>query len=273
MKTRLDVLLVEQGYFDSRVSAQRAIMAGQVFVDGRISDKPGTQIKDTAEVTVKGDVCPYVSRGGYKLEKALDVFNIKPEGWICVDIGSSTGGFTDCLLQRGASKVYAVDVGTNQLAWKLRSDQRVVTMEQYNFRYAVPADFADVMDFACTDVSFISLKLILPPAASLLKEGGLMAALIKPQFEAGREQVGKHGIVRDPEVHQQVIRNVIGYAGEAGFSVLGLDFSPVRGAKEGNIEYLVLLRKDSAEGPKSTVTEDEILETVNISHNTLINEN
>ena len=269
MKIRLDVSLVEQGFFDSRVSAQRAIMAGQVFVDGQISDKPGTQIKDTAVITVKGDTCPYVSRGGYKLEKALDVFGIKPEGWTCVDIGSSTGGFTDCLLQRGASKVYAVDVGTNQLAWKLRSDERVVTMEQYNFRYAAPADFADVMDFACTDVSFISLKLILPPAASLLKEGGLMVALIKPQFEAGREQVGKHGIVKDPSVHEEVIRNVLGYADEAGFSVLDLDFSPVRGAKEGNIEYLVLMRKEAPEAPKSSISATKIAETVNVSHATL----
>ena len=259
-------MLVEQGYFESRVSAQRAIMAGQVFVDGQISDKPGTQIKDGAQISVKGDICPYVSRGGYKLEKALDVFEIRPEGWICIDIGSSTGGFTDCLLQRGASKVYAVDVGTNQLAWKLRSDERVVTMEQYNFRYAVPEDFADVMDFACTDVSFISLKHILPPAASLLKEGGLMAALIKPQFEAGKEQVGKHGIVKDPAVHEEVIHNVLGYALNSGFSVMALDYSPVKGAKEGNIEYLVLLRKEGAEAPKSTVSDDLIRETVNASH-------
>ena len=266
LKTRLDVLLVEQGYFESRVSAQRAIMAGMVFVDGQISDKPGTQIKDGAVINVKGDLCPYVSRGGYKLEKALDVFGIAPDGWTCIDIGSSTGGFTDCLLQRGAAKVYAVDVGTNQLAWKLRSDERVVTMEQYNFRYAVPADFADVMDFACTDVSFISLKLILPPAASLLKEGGLMVALIKPQFEAGKDQVGKHGIVKDPAVHEEVIRKVLGYAYDSGFSVLALDFSPVKGAKEGNIEYLVLLRKEPAEGLKSTVSDDLIVKTVNTSH-------
>ena len=255
LKTRLDVLLVEQGYFESRVSAQRAIMAGRVFVDGQISDKPGTQIKDTAAVTVKGDVCPYVSRGGYKLEKALDVFEIKPEGWTCIDIGSSTGGFTDCLLQRGASKVYAVDVGTNQLAWKLRSDERVVTMEQYNFRYAVPEDFGDVMDFACTDVSFISLKLILPPAASLLKDGGLMVALIKPQFEAGREQVGKHGIVKDPKVHEEVIRNVLSYAFDAGFSALDLDYSPVRGAKEGNIEYLAYLGTNGEESISPDIKE------------------
>lgn len=269
MKTRLDVLLVEQGYFESRVSAQRAVMAGQVFVDGQISDKPGTQIKEGAVITVKGDVCPYVSRGGYKLEKALDVFEIKPEGLTCIDIGSSTGGFTDCLLQRGASKVYAVDVGTNQLAWKLRSDERVVTMEQYNFRYAVPGDFADTMDFACTDVSFISLKLILPPAASLLKDGGLMVALIKPQFEAGKEQVGKHGIVKDPEVHEEVIRKVFGYALDSGFSVLGLDYSPVRGAKEGNIEYLVLLRKEPSEGTESSISDDIIRETVKGSHKSL----
>ena len=266
LKTRLDVLLVEQGYFDSRVSAQRAIMAGQVFVDGQISDKPGTQIRDGAEVTVKGGLCPYVSRGGFKLEKALDVFGIRPKGLVCIDIGSSTGGFTDCLLQRGAARVYAVDVGTNQLAWKLRSDERVVTMEQYNFRYAAPEDFPDIMDFACTDVSFISLKLILPPAASLLKEGGLMVALIKPQFEAGKDQVGKHGIVKDPKVHEEVIRKVSGYANESGFSVLDLDYSPVRGAKEGNIEYLVLLRKEGAEAAKSSISASLIEETVNISH-------
>ena len=244
MKNRIDVLLVEQGFCETREKAKRIIMAGLVFVDGQRCDKAGTSVPEDAKIEVKGDDCPYVSRGGLKLARALERFCLDVTGEICLDIGSSTGGFTDCMLQKGAAKVYAVDSGTNQLVWKLRSDERVVCMEQYNFRYAVQEDFADVMDFACTDVSFISLKHILGPAAALLKDGAPMVCLIKPQFEAGREQVGKNGIVRDPAVHRQVIANVLGYAAESGFSALGLDHSPVKGTK-GNIEYLVLLRKET----------------------------
>lgn len=247
MKNRIDVLLTEKGLAESREKARRMIMAGLVFVDGRLCDKPGTQVDCEANIDVKGSDCPYVSRGGFKLEKALKVFDINTEGMVCLDIGSSTGGFTDCMLQKGAARVYAVDSGTNQLAWKLRSCDKVVSMEKYNFRYAQPEDFPEKMDFACTDVSFISLKHILGPAAQLLKEGSLMVCLIKPQFEAGREQVGKNGIVKDPAVHAQVIRNVMGYARESGFTVKDLNFSPVKGAKEGNIEYLIKLVKEPGE--------------------------
>ncbi|MBO4861455.1 MAG: TlyA family RNA methyltransferase [Firmicutes bacterium] len=240
MKTRLDVLLVDNGLFESREKARAAIMEGLVYVDGAISDKPGAQIKQDALIEIKGDICPFVSRGGYKLQKALDVFGIDPQGLVCLDIGSSTGGFTDCLLQRGAARVYALDVGTNQLAYKLRVDERVVCMEKTNFRTLDTAAFPEKVDFACTDVSFISLKHIFPNASALLKEGCAMVALIKPQFEAGREQVGKKGIIRDSSVHEEVIRNVIAYAEENGLSVQGLDFSPITGTT-GNIEFLVHL--------------------------------
>ncbi len=267
MKKRLDFLLVERNFFDSRTSAQRAVMAAQVLVDGTVCDKPGTRIREDAEISVKSPGCPFVSRGAYKLQKALDVFKIDAKNLLCIDIGSSTGGFTDCLLQRGAKKVYAVDVGTNQLAWKLRSDERVVTMERYNFRYAQPEDFPERFDFACTDVSFISLKHILPPASALLKDDGLMVALIKPQFEAGREQVGRHGIVKDASVHEEVIEAVIGYAADSGFSSLALDFSPIRGAKEGNIEYLLLLRKAASETP-TRLDPALVSETVKLAHDT-----
>ena len=238
MKKRLDVLLTEKGYFESREKARIAVMEGLVFVNKAISDKPGTQVPEDALIEIKGETCPYVSRGGYKLAKALDIFGIDPAGFVCMDIGSSTGGFTDCLLQRGAAKVYAIDSGTNQLAYKLRVDERVVCMEQTNFRILDTARIPELMDYACTDVSFISLKLIFPNAAKLLKQGAHLNALIKPQFEAGREQVGKKGIVRDPRVHAQVIENVIGYAKDCGFSAAGLDFSPITGGS-GNIEFLL----------------------------------
>jgi 23S rRNA (cytidine1920-2'-O)/16S rRNA (cytidine1409-2'-O)-methyltransferase len=268
LKKRLDVLLTEQGYFQSREKARAAIMAGLVFVDGLISDKPGTQVPEDADILVKGSDCPYVSRGGFKLEGALRDFGLDVTGFRCVDIGSSTGGFTDCLLQKGAEKVYAIDVGTNQLDWKLRSDPRVVSMEKLNFRYMDPALIPEKLDFACTDVSFISLKHIFPPAAQILKEGAPMVSLIKPQFEAGREQVGKNGIIKDPAVHRSVIENVLGYALEAGFSPAKLSFSPVKGTK-GNIEYLLLMFRDSAEGRKSAVTEEIVARTVSLSHEEL----
>ena len=246
MKTRLDVLLTDKGLFDSREKARAAIMEGLIYVNGAISDKPGAQVKDDAQIEIRGELCPFVSRGGYKLQKALDVFGIDPAGMVCLDIGSSTGGFTDCLLQRGAVKVYALDVGTNQLAYKLRTDDRVVCMEKTNFRTLDVQSFPERIDFACTDVSFISLMHIFPNAAALLKEGGPMIALIKPQFEAGREQVGKKGIIRDPSVHEEVIDKVIGYAKENGFSVQGLDFSPITGTT-GNIEFLLYLKLDGTD--------------------------
>ena len=266
MKNRIDVLLVERGFCETREKAKRIVMAGLVFVEGQRCDKPGTAVPEEAAIEVRGDDCPYVSRGGLKLARALERFGLDMTGKICLDIGSSTGGFTDCMLQKGAVKVYAVDSGTNQLVWKLRSDARVVCMEQYNFRYAKAEDFADRMDFACTDVSFISLKHILGPAAMLLKEGAGMVCLIKPQFEAGREQVGKNGIVRDPAVHRQVIANVLGYAAESGFSVLDLDHSPVKGTK-GNIEYLVLLKKETE--ARCDVGEERIARTVAEAHQKL----
>ena len=252
MKTRLDVYLTEQGYFPTREKARAAIMEDLVFVDGQRSDKAGNMISEDAHIEIKGDVCPYVSRGGYKLEKALDVFGIDVRGLSCIDIGSSTGGFTDCMLQRGASSVCAVDVGTNQLDYKLRIDERVDVKEKYNFRYAKEEDFKRPYDFACTDVSIISLKHILSPASSLLKDGSYMVCLIKPQFEAGREQVGKKGIIKDKSVHKEVIEKVIKYAQKAGFKPLKLDHSPVKGTK-GNIEFLIMLEKNT-----DTTISDEI---------------
>ncbi len=246
MKQRLDVLLYENGYFDSREKARIAVMEGRVYINGAISDKPGTQVKEDAVIEIKGDDCPYVSRGGYKLEKALKVFGIDPKDFTCLDIGSSTGGFTDCLLQNGAKKVYALDVGTNQLAYRLRVDNRVVVMEKTNFRTLDTESFPETVDFACTDVSFISLKLIFPNAFRLLKDGASMIALVKPQFEAGREQVGKKGIVKDPKVHFQVIENTIAYAKDNGFSVKGLDYSPIKGGS-GNIEFLLWLKRSDEE--------------------------
>ncbi len=246
-KERLDVLLVSRGLATSREKAKAIIMAGDVFVNGQREDKPGTSF-DESKITsleVKGDELPYVSRGGLKLEKAMKSFDLKLDGFICMDIGASTGGFTDCMLQNGAVKVYSVDVGHGQLAWKLRSDERVVCMEKTNFRYLTREDIEDDLDFASVDVSFISLTKILIPARKLLKDGGEMVCLIKPQFEAGREKVGKKGVVREPEIHKEVIDKVIDFADIIGFKVLNLEFSPVRGP-EGNIEYLVYIRKDES---------------------------
>ena len=242
-KERLDVLLVKHGFAESREKAKALIMAGDVFVNGQREDKAGTSFAEEGlKIEVKGNTLRYVSRGGLKLEKALQVFPIDLNGRICMDIGSSTGGFTDCMLQNGAAKVYAIDSGTNQLAWKLRSDARVVCMEQTNFRYVTKEQITEEIDFASVDVSFISLSKILPAAYPLLKSDAEMVCLIKPQFEAGREQVGKKGVVRDAKVHIQVIRDVIASAIENRFAVLGLDYSPVRGP-EGNIEYLLHITK------------------------------
>lgn len=241
MKERLDVLLVSQGYAESREKAKAIIMAGDVFVNGQREDKAGSMFStDNLKIEVKGAPQKYVSRGGYKLEKAMTHFDLTLKGKVCMDIGASTGGFTDCMLQNGAVKVYSVDVGHGQLAWKLRNDERVVCMEKTNFRYMTKDDIAEAPQFASVDVSFISLTKILLPARELLSENGQMVCLIKPQFEAGRDKVGKKGVVREPEVHREVIEKVITYADMLGFAVKDLDFSPIKGP-EGNIEYLVFI--------------------------------
>lgn len=244
MKERLDVILVNQGYAPSREKAKAIIMSGNVYVNGQKEDKAGTAFEESKiKLEVRGSTLKYVSRGGLKLEKAMEQWQFDLKDFICMDIGASTGGFTDCMLQNGAAKVYSVDVGHGQLAWKLRNDERVVCMEQTNFRYLVREDIADDLDFASVDVSFISLTKILIPARNLLKEGGQMVCLIKPQFEAGRDKVGKNGVVREPKVHEEVIHKVIDYAELIGFSVLHLEYSPIKGP-EGNIEYLVHLLKE-----------------------------
>lgn len=243
MKERLDVLLVEKGFAASREKAKAIIMSGAVFVDGQREDKAWASFdREKARIEVKGSTLKYVSRGGLKLEKAIEVFGIGLQNMICMDIGASTGGFTDCMLQNGAAKVYAVDVGHGQLDWKLRTNEKVICMEKTNFRYMLPSAISDTLDFASVDVSFISLTKILIPARNLLKDQGQMVCLIKPQFEAGREKVGKKGVVREPETHREVIGKVMNFAHCIGFHVLGLSFSPVKGP-EGNIEYLLHIEK------------------------------
>ena len=264
LKERLDTLLVRQGYYESREKAKRAIMAGIVFVNGQKSDKAGNMIDTEAEIFLKENICPYVSRGGLKLEKSIKMFNLDLTDDVCMDIGASTGGFTDCMLQNGAVRVYAVDVGYGQLDWKLRNDERVVNMEKCNVRYLDPETIAEPVDFISIDVSFISLKLIFPVAAQLLADDGHIVCLVKPQFEAGREQVGKKGIVRDRKVHEEVIENVIKYAADNGLYPHGLTFSPVTGAK-GNIEYLLYLSKQE----DISYNEAVIRETVDSSHREL----
>ena len=259
MKERLDVILVSQGYAASREKAKAIIMAGNVFVNGQREDKAGSAFdpEKIKTLEVKGSSLKYVSRGGLKLEKAMEAFPISMEGKICMDIGASTGGFTDCMLQNGAVRVYSVDVGHGQLDWKLRSDDRVVCMEKTNFRYMKPEDIPEKLDFASCDVSFISLTKILIPARNLLKDGGQMVCLIKPQFEAGKEKVGKKGVVRDPEVHVEVIEKVIDFADYIGFQVRDLEHSPIKGP-EGNIEYLVFLEKDAQKAKQmAELTEHE----------------
>lgn len=245
MKERLDVLLVQQGYAQSREKAKAIIMSGNVFVNGQREDKAGTTFDETKiRIEVKGSSLKYVSRGGLKLEKAMNAFPITLQDKICMDIGASTGGFTDCMLQNGATKVYSVDVGHGQLDWKLRNDERVVCKEKTNFRYMVPGDIEDVLDFASVDVSFISLTKILIPARNLLTSQGQMVCLIKPQFEAGKDKVGKKGVVREPQIHEEVICKIVDYADLVGFKVLGLEYSPIKGP-EGNIEYLIYIEKQS----------------------------
>lgn len=263
-KERLDVLLVKRNLAESREKAKAYIMAGNVFVDGVREDKAGTNVSESAEIELRGMAMKYVSRGGFKLEKAVDEFGVKLEGAVCMDVGSSTGGFTDCMLQNGAVKVFAVDVGTNQLAWKLRTDERVVSMEQTNIRYVTPEDIGEQVDFVSIDVAFISLTKVLAPVYDLMKVGARIVCLIKPQFEAGREKVGKKGVVRERETHLEVIEQVIRYADSLGFLMLGLSFSPIRGP-EGNIEYLLYMEK-TKERPADTVAvegseEGELAET------------
>ena len=249
-KERLDVLLVNRRLADSREKAKAIIMTGNVFVNGQREDKAGAMFPDTCEIELKGVQMKYVSRGGYKLEKAVEKHGIDLTGCVCMDVGTSTGGFTDCMLQNGAVKVFAVDVGTNQLAWKLRSDERVISMEQTNIRYVTPEDIGEQVDFVSIDVAFISLTKVLEPVRDLMKDGARIVCLIKPQFEAGREQVGKKGVVRDPKVHEQVCESVLAFALSIGFELIDLDFSPIRGP-EGNIEYLAYMRKTGSESGES----------------------
>jgi 23S rRNA (cytidine1920-2'-O)/16S rRNA (cytidine1409-2'-O)-methyltransferase len=269
LKERLDVLLVKRNLVESREKAKAIIMSGNVFVDGMREDKAGTSFPETVTIEVKGQNLKYVSRGGLKLEKAIASYDLQLSGKVCMDVGSSTGGFTDCMLQNGAVKVYAVDVGTNQLAWKLRQDERVISMEKTNIRYVTQEDIGEEMDFISIDVAFISLTLVLEPVRNLLKEEGEVVCLVKPQFEAGREKVGKKGVVREESVHKEVIIKVIDYAKSIGFTILNLDYSPIKGP-EGNIEYLLHLRKSNApENLKDFTAEGLINEVVEKSHATL----
>lgn len=263
--TRLDVYLTEHGYAESRQKAQALIMSGIVYVDNQKADKAGTPVKEGQSVEVRGDTLKYVSRGGLKLEKAMSSFNLSLDNMVCADIGASTGGFTDCMLQNGARLVYAIDVGYGQLSWKLRTDERVINLERTNFRYVTHEQIPDELDFASVDVSFISLKKILPVMRELMKDNASAVCLIKPQFEAGKENVGKKGVVRDKSVHESVVNDIVGFALNNGFSVHGLDFSPVKGP-QGNIEYLVLLQKADETVNDSDV---DIADLVNRSHETL----
>lgn len=269
-KKRLDAAVFELGLCDSRSKASAMIMSGAVYVNGQKETKAGYTVKTTDKIELKGKQMPYVSRGGYKLEKAMKYFPITLSDCVCMDIGASTGGFTDCMLQNGAKKVYSIDVGYGQLAWKLRTDERVVNLERTNFRYLTADTVTDEIDFASIDVSFISLKLILPVLFGFLKQGGKCVALIKPQFEAGKEKVGKKGVVRDISTHIEVVDSIVNFAVEIGFSVLGLTFSPIKGP-EGNIEYLVFLSKDG----ESSLSFDEayITEIAETSHKNLNGDN
>ena len=259
MKERLDILIVNKGLAASREKAKAIIMSGIVYVDGQKEDKAGSMFEETANIEVRGATLKYVSRGGLKLEKAMTHFGVQLKDKICMDVGSSTGGFTDCMLQNGAVKVYAVDVGHGQLDWKLRNDPRVVCMEKTNIRYVTPADIDDVLDFASVDVSFISLTKVLIPARELLRDGGEMVCLIKPQFEAGREKVGKKGVVRDKAVHEEVVERIIEFASQNGFFVKNLEYSPIKGP-EGNIEYLVYIRKDETGGVDAAVDIEAVVD-------------
>ena len=267
MKERLDVLLVKRNLASSREKAKAIIMSGNVFVDGQREDKAGTSFSEEVQIEVRGHALPYVSRGGLKLEKAMKNFDVSMEGKVCTDVGSSTGGFTDCMLQNGAVKVFAIDVGHGQLDWKLRQDERVVCMEKTNIRYVQPEDLGEPIDFSSIDVSFISLTKVLLPIRNYLKENGEIVALIKPQFEAGREKVGKKGVVREKSTHIEVIEKVTNYAVSIGFEVAALEFSPIKGP-EGNIEYLVHLKK-RPEKEARIVESVDIRGTVDVAFDTL----
>lgn len=266
MKERLDVLLVKRNLAASREKAKAIIMTGNVFVNGQREDKAGSTFKEDALIEVKGNPMKYVSRGGYKLEKAIDLWQVPLQDKICMDVGSSTGGFTDCMLQNGVQKVYAIDVGTNQLAWKLRQDERVISMEKTNIRYVTREDIADFIDFFSVDVAFISLKKVLEPVKALLTQEGQGVCLVKPQFEAGREKVGKKGVVRDPKVHREVLEQIMQYVLSIGFEILELSFSPIKGP-EGNIEYLLYIQNTDRipEG-------DSLEESFHVSYDSLIRE-
>ncbi len=262
-KQRLDLLMTERGLCDSRSRAQALIMSGAVFVDGQKCDKAGTPVADDAAVEVRGETCPFVSRGGLKLEKALREFGVDPTGYVCSDSGASTGGFTDCLLQKGAKKVFAIDVGYGQLAWALRTDPRVVCMERTNIRYVTPEDLGEPLDLSVVDVSFISLRLVLPAVQKLLKPTGQVLCLIKPQFEAGKDKVGKKGVVREKSTHVEVLEQFLELADELGFTVRNLTFSPVKGP-EGNIEFLGHLSMQPAD-----VERPDVAALVDAAHETL----
>ena len=265
VKQRLDALLTEKGLVSSRERAKSLVMAGSVYVNGQKADKPGMQVGENCNVELRGEQLAYVSRGGLKLERAMASFHIKLDDAICMDVGASTGGFTDCMLQNGASKVYAVDVGYGQLAWKLREDLRVIVMERTNIRHVTKEQITQPLDFVSVDVSFISLGLVLPVVSALLRQNGYAVCLVKPQFEAGRGNVGKNGVVRDPEIHLEVLHRAQGFAHSSGFAVHGADFSPVRGP-QGNIEYLLYLQKSD----ESVGIEDQVLrELVEQSHREL----
>lgn len=268
-KKRLDTVVFELGFAETRSKATALIMSGEIYVNGQKETKAGYSVKETDKIEFKGKKMPFVSRGGYKLEKAMKSFNISLQDCICMDIGASTGGFTDCMLQCGASKVYAIDVGYGQLAWKLRTDERVVNLERTNFRYLTDEIVPEKIDFASIDVSFISLKKILPVLFNFLKDNGECVALIKPQFEAGKEKVGKKGVVRELSTHKEVVKSITEFAFDTGFSVKGLDFSPIRGP-EGNIEYLMYISKNSENS--NIVTDDIINEITEKSHNELSGE-
>jgi len=264
-KLRLDAAVFDAGLAESREKAKALIMAGQIYVNNQKSDKPGTQVKADDVIEFRGEVPKYVSRGGLKLEKAMNSFSINLENKICADIGASTGGFTDCMLQNGAIKVYAVDVGYGQLAWKLRTDERVINLERTNFRYVTKNEIPDPLEFCSVDVSFISLSIIIPVMKSLMADNAEAVCLIKPQFEAGREKVGKKGVVRDPDVHIEVIEKIISVASREGFSVLNIDFSPIKGP-EGNIEYLIYIKNDGLGSVDSQISVQKLVE---LSHENL----
>jgi 23S rRNA (cytidine1920-2'-O)/16S rRNA (cytidine1409-2'-O)-methyltransferase len=265
-KERLDVLLVKKAIFESRERAQASIMAGEIFIDGFRVDKCGAKVKENAHIEFKGKKLPYVSRGGLKLERAINQYNISLKDFACIDIGASTGGFTDCMLQNGASKVVAIDVGYGQFAWKLRIDSRVTCMERTNIRYVKKEDIGELCDFASIDVSFISLTMVIPTAIELLKKDGSIVALIKPQFEAGREKVGKKGVVRDKSVHEEVINKIVNLVKNNKLKVIGLDYSPIKGP-EGNIEYLIYFTKDL--NYTESFKLDDVMQVVKAAHKVL----